>query len=176
MEIKLPNQLLQGYSPSYGNEEEFPRRFMVGWFEGIWWSFISMTTVGYGDKAPKSIAARIFSIIWIIVGITTFSLVTAMLTSQISTASKLPPPTMANKNVGVIRHRDYEAILIASQGGILVDIHPVNITEGIHQLIHLMQSHEIDGFVLDRCANFFFISYLEIFQIFHFVIFNSCYF
>ena len=46
---------------------------------------------------------------------------------------------MENSNVGVIRHRDYEAILIASQGGILVDIDPVNVTEGIHQLINLMK-------------------------------------
>ena len=48
-----------------GNKEEFPRSLMVGWFEGIWWSFISMTTVGYGDKVPKSVAARLFSIVWI---------------------------------------------------------------------------------------------------------------
>ena len=30
---------------TWGNWEQFPRGFMVGWFEGVWWSFISMTTV-----------------------------------------------------------------------------------------------------------------------------------
>ena len=29
------------------NAEEFPRSFFRGIFEGFWWSFVSMTTVGY---------------------------------------------------------------------------------------------------------------------------------
>ena len=28
---------------TWKNEEEFPRPFMIGWLEGIWWSFITMT-------------------------------------------------------------------------------------------------------------------------------------
>ena len=35
---------------TYWNEKEFPRPFLSGLFEGFWWSFVSMTTVGYGDK------------------------------------------------------------------------------------------------------------------------------
>ena len=64
-----------------------------------------MTTVGYGDKAPRSIPARLFSIIWIIVGITTFSIVTAMLTTEIFKVNTIPPPRaqMVDARVGVVQ-------------------------------------------------------------------------
>ena len=64
------------------NEEEFPKSFLRGWWEGIWWSFISMTTVGYGDKSPKSIPARFFSILWIFSGIVVFGIISASLTQS----------------------------------------------------------------------------------------------
>ena len=77
-----------------------------------------MTTVGYGDKAPKSTQARIFAIIWIIIGIATFSLITATLTSVIVALNSTPPPTMEDANVGVIHHHLHESILVANQGKI----------------------------------------------------------
>ena len=103
---------------TWKNKEEFPRCFLIGWCEGVWWSFISMTTVGYGDKAPKSVQARIFSIIWVIIGITTFSLITASLTSVIIAINSSPPPTLEDSNVGVIHHHFYESILVANEGNV----------------------------------------------------------
>ena len=135
---------------TWDNREEFPRAFLIGWFEGFWWSFISMTTVGYGDKVPKSILARLFSVIWIVIGITTFSLVTAMLSSEITAANSSPPPVMEGSKVGAIQHRLYDAILIGKHGGVLVDIEATNTSDGIHQLVTKLKTNEIDGFVLDR--------------------------
>ena len=135
---------------TWDNKEHFPRPFMEGWFEGFWWSFISMTTVGYGDKVPKSIAARLFSVVWIFIGITTFSLVTAMLSSEITAANTLAPPTMLGSKVGAIRHRLYEAIVTAKHGGILIDIQPMNVPDGVRDLIIMLKNKEINGFVLDR--------------------------
>ena len=46
----------------------------------------------YGDKSPRSVPARVFAVLWILIGITTFSLVTAMLSSELTKASALPVP------------------------------------------------------------------------------------
>lgn len=62
------------------NKEEFPRGFLIGWFEGFWWAFISMTTVGYGDKCPKSVPAKLFSVVWILIGIIACGMITGEIT------------------------------------------------------------------------------------------------
>lgn len=45
--------------------------------DGIWWAWVSVTTVGYGDIVPVSNEGRIFGILLILVGIVMISLITA---------------------------------------------------------------------------------------------------
>lgn len=45
--------------------------------DGIWWAWVSVTTVGYGDLVPVSNEGRFFSILLILVGIVMISLITA---------------------------------------------------------------------------------------------------
>lgn len=47
--------------------------------DALWWSAVTMATVGYGDISPKSEAGRIVAILTMIVGIGMFSLITAKL-------------------------------------------------------------------------------------------------
>lgn len=100
-----------------GNEDEFPKNFFFGMYEGFWWSFVSMTTVGYGDKVPKSVFGRIFSVIWILIGITIIAIFTASLTTEIMKARSPDTPDMNGKRVGVLKHRLHDAIMIAQHGG-----------------------------------------------------------
>ncbi|XP_066027656.1 uncharacterized protein [Pocillopora verrucosa] len=69
------------------NTEEFPLSFVQGSWEGFWWAFVSMTTVGYGDRCPKTISGRLFAIVWILTGICMCSIFTAMLTTSLTTIS-----------------------------------------------------------------------------------------
>ena len=34
------------FQETFFNEEEFPRSFTKGSYEGFWWAFVTMTTVG----------------------------------------------------------------------------------------------------------------------------------
>ena len=51
---------------------------------GFWWSAVTMTTVGYGDKAPKTFFGRLLGIIWMFVGIISISSFTAAITTTLT--------------------------------------------------------------------------------------------
>ncbi|XP_066913633.1 uncharacterized protein [Clytia hemisphaerica] len=109
------------------NTDEFSRVFHEGIFDGFWWSFVSMTTVGYGDKAPKSLSGRIFSVIWILAGITICSMLTASLTSVVTDAADSTPKTLeSGDKVGVLNHRMFEVSLAIEKGAIPVKFDSVD--------------------------------------------------
>jgi len=66
------------------NPVDFPPSFIRGTWQGFWWAFVTMTTVGYGDTAPKSIPARLYSILWMLLGMVAFSVLTANFTSSLN--------------------------------------------------------------------------------------------
>lgn len=46
-------------------------------WDGIWWAWVTMTTVGYGDVVPHSGAGRLFGALLILFGVVLLSLLTA---------------------------------------------------------------------------------------------------
>ena len=110
------------------NEDEFPQSFPRGPFEGFWWAFVSMTTVGYGDRAPKSFIARIFAIIWILLGITIFSMYTAVLTSALNTKSSVfEYKNFNNKKVGVLSLTGVAEAVVLQEHGNLIKFNDVEV-------------------------------------------------
>lgn len=70
------------------NPDEFGGHISHGIGAGVWWSVVTMTTVGYGDKSPRTFFGRILAIIWIFAGLILVSSFTATLTA-IHTVSQL---------------------------------------------------------------------------------------
>jgi polar amino acid transport system substrate-binding protein len=54
------------------------------WHEGVYWAVVTMTTVGYGDKAPKTTAGRVIAMIWMIASLVIVSLLTTTLVARIT--------------------------------------------------------------------------------------------
>ena len=48
-------------------------------WDGMWWAWVTMTTVGYGDVVPHSAAGRLFASLIILFGVVLLSLLTANL-------------------------------------------------------------------------------------------------
>jgi len=64
--------------------EQFPKRPVDGIVAGVWWSAVTMTTVGYGDKSPITLAGRLLGIVWMFAAIIIISFFTATVTSTLT--------------------------------------------------------------------------------------------
>ena len=63
------------------NTEQFGGGILKGIGSGFWWSAVTMTTVGYGDKAPKTFPGRLIALIWMFAAIIMVSSLTATIAS-----------------------------------------------------------------------------------------------
>jgi len=66
------------------NSEEFPQGYLKGVWEGIWWSVVTVTTVGYGDKAPRTFVGRLLGMFTILFGLFLIANFTAAITTQLT--------------------------------------------------------------------------------------------
>ena len=108
------------------------------------------------DKTPRTIAARIFSIFWIIVGITMTSIYIAKLSSQIIEAQEPKEPDLSGKQVGTLKNAMHDSIMIAQHGGIVRTVHFDNTIAGILEMVSMLESNEIDGFLVTRPIYYYF--------------------
>ncbi len=66
------------------NKNKQFRKGINGWGDGFWWAAVTMTTVGYGDKAPKTSAGKIFGFIWMFTSIIIISSITGSIAASLT--------------------------------------------------------------------------------------------
>lgn len=79
--------------------------------DGLWWSAVTMTTVGYGDKVPRSKSGKVLGIIWIFFSIVFFSLFTA------NASAKLSNPVKHDELSSLSDIQDKRVIAVAKSSG-----------------------------------------------------------
>ena len=62
----------------------FQQGYFRGVWEGIWWSAVTVTTVGYGDRTPKAVLGRLLALIWMFIGLFIIANFTATITTQLT--------------------------------------------------------------------------------------------
>lgn len=58
------------------NSQQYPRAYLDGIDDALWWAIVTFTTVGYGDKAPITGLGRLAGAVWMLVGITMCGILT----------------------------------------------------------------------------------------------------
>ncbi len=57
--------------------------------DGLWWAFVTTTTVGYGDLSPNTTAGRVIAVFLMLIGIGLVSSLTSTITGYFFTSKKI---------------------------------------------------------------------------------------
>jgi polar amino acid transport system substrate-binding protein len=125
----------------------FGDRFLHGLGHGIWWAAVTMTTVGYGDKAPKTVGGRVVAIVWMLASIVVISSFTATIATSL-TVDQLRGKVhgfndLPNVRVGTLTQSEFLETL--AHNGISATPYK-NIPAGLQAL----SDSDIDAFVHDE--------------------------
>ena len=52
--------------------------------DGVYWAVVTMTTVGYGDKTPKTTGGRMIAILWMLVSVALISILSTSIISKLT--------------------------------------------------------------------------------------------
>ena len=64
------------------NEEDFRQGFNGVW-DGFYWAGVTMSTIGYGDKAPRTLGGQSLALVWMLVSMAVTAALTAALVSAL---------------------------------------------------------------------------------------------
>ena len=92
------------------NHSQFPRQYVHGLGNAMWFALVTLTTVGYGDRAPISKAGRAITALWMVISLVAVSSITAGLASAFtlalarnSTAPIANPTQLRGALIAVVR-------------------------------------------------------------------------
>ncbi len=104
------------------NDDEF-RTGKVGIWDGFWWAGVTMTTIGYGDKAPQSVGGRISALLWMLISMAVTAALTTALIAALgiggggsgSSGGVQIPGDLKDKTVGAVAG-SYAADVLDAEG------------------------------------------------------------
>ncbi len=130
-----------------GHNDEFPKNPAQGLGDGFWWAAVTMTTVGYGDKAPQTLGGRIVGLIWMLTAMLIVASFTAAIAASLTVGSLgtavQSVSDLKNYRIGVVRDTT-GAEEMAGRGMRIA--HYDGISEGFDALL----AGKIGAFVYDK--------------------------
>ncbi len=130
------------------NKHQF-RPGILGLFDGLWWAAVTMTTVGYGDKSPKTNVGKSIAIIWMFTAVIIISSFTATI------ASTLTVNTLEAKITGLEDLKTVEKIGVvgASEGEDFITNHNMNaykLYKNPLQALRGLATKDVNALVYDK--------------------------
>ncbi|WP_158551465.1 transporter substrate-binding domain-containing protein [Rhodohalobacter sp. SW132] len=128
------------------NTEEFGGSAAEGVGSGFWWAAVTMTTVGYGDKSPRTLGGRIIGFIWMFTGIVVISFFTASIASSL-TVTQLDTRVSGSDDLPFVRVGALQQS--ATMDYLDTERIRANSYETVEAGLRAVEENEIDAFVHD---------------------------
>jgi ABC-type amino acid transport substrate-binding protein len=77
--------------------------------DGVYWAVVTMTTVGYGDKTPKTTGGRVIAILWMLVSVALISIlstsiISKMTAERVASGLRLTEADLVGKRLTAVAH------------------------------------------------------------------------
>lgn len=134
--------------------------FSVPYRSGIWdsfyWSVVTMSTVGYGDKVARGTRGRVFALLWIALGTLVFASFTATIASSLAVSelqSEISGPAdLVGRRVATVKHSAGESYLPS------IGVGPV-VVDDIEGAYELLADGEVEAVVFDAPVLHYYVSH-----------------
>jgi len=73
-------------------------------WQGIWWAWVTVATVGYGDTVPMSVAGKVFGALVILFGVGFFSLLTASFSAYFVSRGEVEIEEEEEEEISQLKH------------------------------------------------------------------------
>ncbi|MFK7991481.1 MAG: transporter substrate-binding domain-containing protein [Sandaracinaceae bacterium] len=128
--------------------DQFPKTPLKGIGVGIWLALVTMTTVGYGDKAPITLPGRLLTGVWMIIAMITASsltagIATALTLAQLDRGTVSSAEELGERRVAVLNGTTSEAFARRHRARIVE-------VDSIADAVDLLVAEEVDAVVYDR--------------------------
>ena len=129
------------------NTEMFGGNPSQGLGSGFWWAAVTMTTVGYGDKAPVTLGGRVIGFIWMFAAIILISSFTAAIATSL-TVSQLETEVQGVDDLPDVR----VATLPNSATALFLEKEDIDFDNvaSVNEALTLLKKGKLDAFVYDK--------------------------
>ena len=132
------------------NTEQFPRHYLHGVGNGMWFGLVTLTTVGYGDRAPLSRSGRIIAGVWMVISLVAVSSITAGLASAFTLSlAEIAPSAIREKTD--LRGKDIAVVegTTSLRWGKLYEINAF-LTKDLNEAIKILNQRKVEGIIFDE--------------------------